>query len=204
MGFSRREHSSTLLFPPPGDLPDPGIEPASPALQPDSLPLNHLGSPFSVFVASNHVCPCRFWEAPWRPRSRLRHCTDLPLDKGASSFAGRRVCVELEPTERVLGAPFPRMLLLARVMAVCPLGWPWVEIPSWRSVGWMCTASFGPGSARSLWLTLSRLVGVWRGGYTGSLWWPSACLMAESFGGTPRVVLASRHSSKGGVVTPSY
>ena len=28
-----------------GDLPDPGIKPASPALQVDSLPLNHWGSP---------------------------------------------------------------------------------------------------------------------------------------------------------------
>ncbi|XP_061294344.1 DNA-directed RNA polymerases I, II, and III subunit RPABC4 isoform X1 [Bos javanicus] len=30
MGFSRREHWSGFPFPPPGDLPDPGIEPASP------------------------------------------------------------------------------------------------------------------------------------------------------------------------------
>ena len=29
---------SGLLFPPPGDLPNPGIEPRSPALQADSLP----------------------------------------------------------------------------------------------------------------------------------------------------------------------
>ena len=29
----------------PGILPDPGIEPGSPALQADSLPLGHLGSP---------------------------------------------------------------------------------------------------------------------------------------------------------------
>jgi len=29
MGFSRREYWSGLPFPPPGDLPDPGIEPAS-------------------------------------------------------------------------------------------------------------------------------------------------------------------------------
>ena len=32
MGFSRPEFWSGLPFPPPGDLPDPGIEPASPAL----------------------------------------------------------------------------------------------------------------------------------------------------------------------------
>ena len=36
-GFSRREYWSGLPFPPPGDLPDPGIELASPALQADSL-----------------------------------------------------------------------------------------------------------------------------------------------------------------------
>ena len=29
----------------PGDLPDPGIEPTSPALQADSLPLSHQGNP---------------------------------------------------------------------------------------------------------------------------------------------------------------
>ena len=44
MGFSRQEHWSGLPCPPPGDLPDPGIEPASPALQADSLLLSHRGS----------------------------------------------------------------------------------------------------------------------------------------------------------------
>ena len=38
MGFSRQEYWSGLLFPSPGDLPDPGIEPRSPALQADFLP----------------------------------------------------------------------------------------------------------------------------------------------------------------------
>ena len=38
MGFSRQEYWSRLPFPSPGDLPDPGIEPRSPALQEDSLP----------------------------------------------------------------------------------------------------------------------------------------------------------------------
>ena len=32
MGFSRQEYWSGLPFPSPGDLPDPGIEPRSPAL----------------------------------------------------------------------------------------------------------------------------------------------------------------------------
>ena len=38
MGFSRQERWSGLPFPSPGDLPDPGIEPRSPALQADALP----------------------------------------------------------------------------------------------------------------------------------------------------------------------
>ena len=38
MEFSKREYWSRLPFPSPGDLPDPQIEPGSPALQADSLP----------------------------------------------------------------------------------------------------------------------------------------------------------------------
>ena len=36
--FSRQEYWSGLPFPSPGDLPDPGIKPGSPALQADALP----------------------------------------------------------------------------------------------------------------------------------------------------------------------
>ena len=38
MGFSRQEYWSEVPCPPPGNLPNPGIEPGSPALQADSLP----------------------------------------------------------------------------------------------------------------------------------------------------------------------
>ena len=38
MEFSRQEYWSGLPFPSPGDLPDPGIEPKSPALRADALP----------------------------------------------------------------------------------------------------------------------------------------------------------------------
>ena len=41
MGFSRQEYWSGLPFSPPGDLPDSGIEPTSPAWQADSLLLSH-------------------------------------------------------------------------------------------------------------------------------------------------------------------
>ena len=37
MEFSRQEYWSELPFPSPGDLPNPGIEPRSPALQSDAL-----------------------------------------------------------------------------------------------------------------------------------------------------------------------
>ena len=37
VGFPRQEYWNRLPFPSPGDLPDPEIEPRSPALQVDSL-----------------------------------------------------------------------------------------------------------------------------------------------------------------------
>ena len=37
MGFPKQEYWSGLPFPSPGDLPDPGIEPRSPAFQADTL-----------------------------------------------------------------------------------------------------------------------------------------------------------------------
>ena len=45
MGFSGQEHWSGLPFPSPGDLPDPGIEPRSPALQADALTSEPPGKP---------------------------------------------------------------------------------------------------------------------------------------------------------------
>ena len=44
MGFSRQEYWGGLPFPSPRDLPDPGIEPESPALQADSLPTELRGN----------------------------------------------------------------------------------------------------------------------------------------------------------------
>ena len=45
MEFSGPEYWSGLPFPSPGDLPSPGIEPRSPALQADSLPAEPQVSP---------------------------------------------------------------------------------------------------------------------------------------------------------------
>ena len=78
MGFSRQEYWSGLPFPPPGDLPDPGIEPGSPALQVDPLPIElhkHLFLPqlTSLQILTHHgsmlwfltyfwgLYTCMFW-----------------------------------------------------------------------------------------------------------------------------------------------
>ena len=55
MGFSRQEYWSGLPFPSPGDLPNPGIEPKSPALQADSLPSEPTGK--SLLFLSNFEFP---------------------------------------------------------------------------------------------------------------------------------------------------
>ena len=58
IGFSKQEYWSGLPRPPPGDLPDPGVEPAStvaPALQVDSLLLSHLGRPGLTYLNDKRV-----------------------------------------------------------------------------------------------------------------------------------------------------
>ena len=52
MGFSRQEYCSGLPIPSPGDLPNPGIKPRSPALWADALPSEPPGKPI---VASSIV-----------------------------------------------------------------------------------------------------------------------------------------------------
>ena len=53
MGFSRQGYWSGLPFPSPGDLPDPGIEPGSPALEADALTSEPPGKPQYVIATNN-------------------------------------------------------------------------------------------------------------------------------------------------------
>ena len=46
MGSPRQESWSELPLPSPGDLPDPGVEPTSPAWQAGSIPLSHQGTSY--------------------------------------------------------------------------------------------------------------------------------------------------------------
>ena len=48
MKFSRPEYWNRKPIPSPADLPDPGIEPGSPALQADSLPAELLAKPLNM------------------------------------------------------------------------------------------------------------------------------------------------------------
>ena len=62
MGFSKQEYWSGLPFPSPGDLPNPGIEPGSPALEANTLTSEPPGKPQSsgfplvVILISGNIC----------------------------------------------------------------------------------------------------------------------------------------------------
>ena len=71
-GFSRPEYWSRLLCPPPGNLPNPGIEPWSPALQVDSLPSEPPGKPKSTGVGSWSLLQGDFLTQEWN--WGLLHC----------------------------------------------------------------------------------------------------------------------------------
>ena len=57
MEFSRQEYWSGLPFPSPGDLPDPGIEPRSPALQADALLSEPPGKPHLTILLLTKLHP---------------------------------------------------------------------------------------------------------------------------------------------------
>ena len=61
MGFSRQEYWSGLPFSSPGDLPDPGIKPRTPALQADCLPTELRGKPIFTYVFSE-AHPFFIWD----------------------------------------------------------------------------------------------------------------------------------------------
>ena len=71
-GFSRQEYWRGLPFPSPGDLPDPGIKPGSPALQAVSLPCEPPGKPheplISIIGSSTGCSPAASQGGPARRR----------------------------------------------------------------------------------------------------------------------------------------
>ena len=95
MGFTRQEYWSGLPFPPPRDLPDPRIKPASTALQVDSSPLSRQGSPkyvntlaftkssqaiwWRVFLTTPHGSPEPQYQPHNLHKNDLRLITDWTL-----------------------------------------------------------------------------------------------------------------------------
>ena len=56
MEFFRQEYWGGLPFPSPGDFPDPGIEPGSPALQEDALPSEHIyGLEYDIYLSLSDI-----------------------------------------------------------------------------------------------------------------------------------------------------
>ena len=76
MGFARQEHWSGLPFPSPGDLPDRGMDPGSPALQEDPLPSEPPGNPtyqFSSVQFSSVAQSCPTLCNPMYSLSQMSH-----------------------------------------------------------------------------------------------------------------------------------
>ena len=90
MQFSRPEYWSRQPFPSPGDLPNPGIESRSPALQADSLPPKPKWKPKNTWVGSLSLLPqinptqelnwgllhCRWilYQLSYQGSQKPRHC----------------------------------------------------------------------------------------------------------------------------------
>ena len=65
--FSRQEYWSGLPFPSPGDLPNPGMEPRSPALQADALTSEPTGKPKRKWKWSHSVVSDSLWSRGLQP-----------------------------------------------------------------------------------------------------------------------------------------
>ena len=92
MEFSRPESWSGEPFPPPGDLPHPGIEPRPPTLEADSLPAEPPGKPFNI---------CYLLKNPVR-ESRNRHrLEDKCIDTKEGKEGGGNWEIEMD-TYRLL------------------------------------------------------------------------------------------------------
>ena len=85
MGFFRQEYWSGLPFPSPGDLPHPGIQPGSPALQADNhITINSLGeSQYLVRQHSRYV----FFDVNKQPKTYAWVCTSLESKDSLEMFS---------------------------------------------------------------------------------------------------------------------
>ena len=86
-GLSRQEHWKGLPFSPPGCLPDAGIQPVSPALQAESLPLSHLEAPtIGMYHFYARLPLVKNMPAVWESGARSLGWED-PLEKGKAAHS---------------------------------------------------------------------------------------------------------------------
>ena len=81
-GFSRQEYWRGLPCPPPGDLPNPGTEPRSPALQAGSLPSEPPGTALYAWCIKQNARLDELQagiKVVWRNIKSLRYAGDTPL-----------------------------------------------------------------------------------------------------------------------------
>ena len=78
-GFPRQEYWGGLPFPPPGNLPNPGIEPRSPALQVDCLPTALPGKIYSTYTEDLNSL-MNWWQCG--SQVSLRGSGNLQISKG--------------------------------------------------------------------------------------------------------------------------
>ena len=90
--FSKQEQWSGLPFPHPEDLPDPGIEPRSPALQADALPSEPPGKPVkksgNCSVTSDSLRPYGLY-SPWKSPDQNSGVGRFPFSRGSSQHRDR-------------------------------------------------------------------------------------------------------------------
>ena len=88
MEFSRPEYWSGQPFPSPGDLPDPGIELGSPALQADSLPTEPPGKP-DLLSRTPQICVHLLGEVKGTTRLGEARACGVPWSQGGDSLPSR-------------------------------------------------------------------------------------------------------------------
>ena len=143
MGFSRQEYWNELPFPSPGDLPNSGTEPRSPALQVDSLPTEPPGKlTFYYLKQTLYICKECF---PGHLRPQLSRLwppglRELLTASRRRAWAGRRVLIRTAKSGAV-------SLPAARVAPSCPPGRASRLRASALLITYPAPAS-GPGKAR--------------------------------------------------------
>ena len=122
MGFSRQEYWSGLPLPSPGDLPDPGIEPRSPALQADALTSEPPGKPTKVHLVKAMVFPVVIYGCEsWTIKKAEHQRTDafkLVLEKTLESSLD---CKEIKPVNPKGNQSWT---FIGRTDAEAPILWP--------------------------------------------------------------------------------